>query len=150
MASKTPIVVFDHAPPRGYKLRDGAFCYEVLETRPHTTRSGEASLVITWRGLCAHDGEPFEFTTGRNVWNLRRRCEVHSLGMTRAIPYVRLPQPATGAPVDPVDHFADALQAHLTKEKHFQAAADVWVFLDKWRRYLKEQADAAAARAMFE
>ena len=49
--------------------------YRLIAHKPHTTRDGEASAVLTWATDCTECAEPVEFTTGPDSGNLYRRCK---------------------------------------------------------------------------
>lgn len=78
---------FTTLPEPGFELIDKGFRYVVTAAQPHTNQKGEPSAIVTWRGWCAHDGQPFEFKTGAKVYNLARRCKVHNAGWAIATPY---------------------------------------------------------------
>ena len=80
-------------PAVGHTLVDSGFTYTVKGVKPHRNLKGEASLVITWEGLCAEDGAPFELKTGAKVYSLARRCKAHNIGWVKAYPY-GAPRPA--------------------------------------------------------
>ena len=62
----------------GETLNDKGFVYVCESWRPHTTKNGEASLIVSWRAQCAECGVMFSFTTGSKIWNLPRRCPTHA------------------------------------------------------------------------
>jgi hypothetical protein len=113
------INLLDDPKPIGFRLYDRGFIYELLDVQPHTTRLGERSLVTTWLGECAKDGEPFTFKSGAAIHNLPRRCREHAKGMTRSVvaPFRRY---------SPSDAHMDAAQ---TKPEDPE--------LTKWKRYAR-------------
>lgn len=62
--------------------------YRLVGSRPHVTRHGRQSAVLTWRGTCADCGGPFEFMTGREFPRyVNRRCRKHRKPRVPALPY---------------------------------------------------------------
>lgn len=80
-------IAYDPPPPIGTEFTDNGFTYKVIAARKHTNQRGEASAIITWQGLCAHDGEPFTFKTGARIYSFRRRCAAHNQGWVSAVPF---------------------------------------------------------------
>lgn len=85
MATKHKLILTS-LPAAGTRHVDDAQTYEVVTSRAHVNRAGEASGVIVWRSACREPGCGAEIRqeTGFKIRSFNRKCALHSLWAGKA------------------------------------------------------------------
>jgi hypothetical protein len=80
MSNKLKIDLRLDPKPHGFKIWDKGFLYELADSKPHTDRNNNPTLVTYWTCECAEGGHKFTHVTGAAIYNLPRRCTEHAKG----------------------------------------------------------------------